>query len=347
MAAGCGTHTARIVTRQGATVAEADVLTECEWTRELDEFSSARVLINPSGDCCNRLQNVRSWLHELHIFRDGKPVWWGPIIQPQWTVDGVEIFAADRLAWLDRRVPHDSIAFKDTDLTDIAAWLIQDGYQPDDPGHSVYTVGPALVAGGRSYTKDVGQTLDHLRDLADTGLDFTCVGSRIILLPESYSASVGTVSDQDLPEGLVVAEDGSNLITRWIVAGNEESGVIAADGGVDDYYGLLERYVEQTSITTAASALAAARTKRRGSLPAPVFIDTQQVTISPDAAVDVPSLVPGWSLDVMSTVTCRTVTQRLKIVGLKVEETGGTDSAPGSESVQVQLAVTGSEVAGV
>lgn len=341
--AGCGTHTARIVSRRGATIAEADVLTEVEWTRELDEFSSARVLISPSGDCCNRLQYVRPWVHELHIFRDDKAVWWGPIIQPEWTPDGVEIFAADRLAWLDRRVPHRSIAFEDTDLADIAAWLIEDGYAPDDPGHDIHIVGPTGVTGGRAYTQDVGQTLDHVRDLAKAGLDFTAVGSTIILLPEDHRESVGQLTDADFPERLVVAEDGSSLVTRWIVAGDEEAGVIASDGGVDPEYGLLERYEEQTEITTVASAEQAARAKLRASAAAAVFIDTQQVTIAPDAAVDVPSLVPGWCLDVMSTATCRTVAQRLKIVGVKVSETGGTGSSPGAESVQVQLAMSGAE----
>ncbi|MFF4602693.1 hypothetical protein ACFY12_08065 [Streptomyces sp. NPDC001339] len=62
-------------------------------------------------------------------------------------------------------------------------------------------------------------TGDHLRDLAETGLDYTAVGSRIVLLPESHAVTVGRLSDADLPEGLVVAEDGTALGTRWIVRG--------------------------------------------------------------------------------------------------------------------------------
>lgn len=341
--AGCGTHQARIIDRSGATIAEADVLAEVEWTRELDEFSSGRVLINPSGDCCDHLRRVEPWRHELHIFRDGAPVWNGPIIQPEWSAGQVEIFAADILAWLDRRVPHQSITFGDTDLTDIATWLIEDGFQPDDPGHELYVVGPSGVSGGRSYTINVGQTGDHLRDLAETGLDFTAVGRTIILLPETYTGSIGRLTDSDFPDGLVIGQDGSNLITRWIVAGDENSGVMGEDGGADPYYGLLERYEEQTSIKTQASAIAAARSKRRASVPAPIFIDTRQVTISPDAAVDVAKLVPGWCLDITSQATCRTVTQRMKIVGVKVSEGGGTGANPGGESVQVQLAASGAE----
>lgn len=146
-----------------------------------------------------------------------------------------------------------------------------------------------------------------------------------------------------MPEGLIVAEDGTALASRWIVAGDEDGDVMGEAGGTDAYYGLLERYVEQTSITTNLAATDAARSRLRSSLPVPVFIDTQQVTIAPQAAVSVPTLVPGWCLDISTQATCRPISQRLKITGLKVTEDGGTESTPGSESVQVQVAATGAE----
>ncbi|MFF5668786.1 hypothetical protein ACFY8S_01395 [Streptomyces hygroscopicus] len=343
--AGCGTHTARIIDRSGATVSTADVLTEVEWTRLLDDTSTARVVINPDGNCCERLGRVRSWRHKLMVYRDGEFVWGGPIIQAEWSLGQVEIAAADVLAWLDRRVPHQDIEFGDSDLTDIASWLIEDGFAPDDPGHQVEVIAPAGVRGAREYRRDVGQTGDHLRDLAETGLDYTAVGDIIVLLPETHTASVGRLTDADLPDGLVVAEDGTALATRWIVAGDDEGDVLGEAGGADAYYGLLERYLEQTSIPDDASATAAARSKLRSSLPVPVFIDSQQVTISPQAAVSVPKLVPGWCVDVTSATTCRTITQRLKILGVKVTETGGSGNTPGSESVQLQVAATGAETA--
>lgn len=338
MPVGCSTHTARILDRGGATVTEAYVLTEVEWTRVLDEVSTATITVMPGGDCCERLADVRSWRHRLAIWRDGQPVWEGPILDVDWTATGgVEIRARDILAWLDRRVPHQDQTFTRTDLTDIAAWLIADGYAPDDPGHQVEVVGPTRVAGDRAYELDVGQTGDHLRDLARTGLDYTAVGSTIVLLPENHLATVGSLTDADFPEGLVVAEDGASLGTRWIVHGSD--GVKGVAGGVHDYYGLLERSVQETSVLDSDSARAAARSRLAGSLPVPVFIDSQQVTLSPDAPVDVPLLVPGWCVDVATTATCRTVAQRLKIVGVRVTETGeGQDRG---ESVQVQLAPTG------
>lgn len=336
--AGCGSHTARIVDRDGATITDANVLVEVEWNRTLDDTSTARVLIHPEGDCCERLGQVRSWRHRLLIYRDGEPVWEGPVLQVEWGYGQVEIFAADVTAWLGRRVPHASLSFTTTDLTEIAEALIEDGFAPDDPGHTVSIVGPARVRGSRTYTEDVGQTLDHLQDLADTGIDFTAVGQTIVLLPEDFSASIGRLTEADMPEGLIVAEDGASLATRWVVAGDEEGDVLGSAGGADAYYGLLERYLEQTSIDDDASATAAAEAKLRTSRQVPVFIDTQDVTISPQAAINVPDLVPGWCLDITTTLTCRTVTQRLKIVGVKVTEDGGSGDAPGGESVQVQVA---------
>jgi hypothetical protein len=326
-------------------VAVGDVLTEVEWTRTLDAVSRARAVIAPDGDCCNRLGRISTWRNRLVVFRDGRYVWDGPITGINWTLDGVELRASDVLAWLDNRVVHQDRTFSNVDLMEIGEWLIDDGFAPDDPGHTVQAVGRAGVSGSRSYAKDIGQTGDHLRQLAKAGLDYTAIGSKILLLPETHLQSVGRLSDADLPEGLEVAEDGASLVTRWIVAGSEASGALGTDGGSDAFYGLHERYVEQNEITDNASAVQAAKARRRVSLPVPVFIDTREVTLSPEAAIDVPSLVPGWCLDVTSAGTCRKVAQRLKITGVKVAENGGDDDTPGRERVQVQVAATGAEAA--
>jgi hypothetical protein len=313
MPVGCGTHQARVVDRNGALIAEADVLLEVEWTRVLDDISSARILVQPEGDCCEGLANVRSWRHNLQVFRDGHGVWEGPVLTPSWKAEGVEISAVDVLGWLDRRVPHEDMFFPDTDLVQIAHALIRDGFAPDDPGHEVEILAPTRIRGQRRYQVDVGQTGDHLRALAETGLDYTAVGRKILLMGEDHCARVGSLTDDDFPSGLEIAEDGASLATRWIVHVSEE-----------------------TSILDSNSAGAAARSRLRGSYPAPVFIDTSnETTLSPDAAVDVPSLVPGYCLDVTTTSTCRNIAQSLKIYGVKVTETDD------GESVRVQLVPSG------
>ncbi|MFF4035514.1 hypothetical protein ACFYZ2_38230 [Streptomyces sviceus] len=89
---------------------------------------------------------------------------------------------------------------------------------------------------------------------------------------------------------------------------------------------------------TDASVRSAARSLRAANYPVPVFLASGEVTLSPEAAVDVAKLVPGWCVDVASQATRRPLTRRLKIAGVKVEEAGD------GESVQVTLAPLSSEL---
>ncbi len=345
MALGCATHGYTITDRDGGLVTASGRLTDVSYNRVLNDASTASVTIAVEGaDCCAELGNVRSWRHWLNIFRDGQFVWSGPIVIPSWTQNALIVQATDLIGLLDRRVVHRLMTFIDADVAQIAAALIDDGFRPDDPGHTVSIPEPVGILGGRTYQPWIGQTADHLRDLAETGMDFTTVGDNIIILPDGFSDSVGRLSDSDLPDGLTVTEDGSSLATRQIVAGDENTGFVGVAGGVNDYYGLLEQYVEQNTLKTLDDVDQAAAAKLRGSLAVPVFIDTQNVTLSPTAPVTVQQLVPGWCLDITSDMTCRTISQRLKITGLSVTETGGTESAAGSESVTVQVTGLGNDL---
>ena len=343
MAVGCATHYYNITDRDGGMVTASGVLTEVSYNRVLNDTSTAQAVIGVSGaNCCAELAGIRTWRHYLNIFRDDAFMWSGPIASVDWSFDKVTVNAVDLIGLLDRRVPHQDFTFTGTDLTEIARQLIEDGFAPDDPGHTVTVVGPAGVTGGREYSENIGQTADHLRDLSDTGLDFTAVGANIVLLPEDSCDVVGRLSDEDLPEGVTVTEDGAALATRWVVAGSDESSAVGSAGGVDAYYGLLEVYTEQTSITDQASADAAAASRLAVSSSA-VTIDTQNVTLSPTANVDVLSLVPGWCLVITTSSTCRDISQRLKITGLQVSEDGGDGGTPGQERILVQVASSGAE----
>lgn len=332
----CGSDYGVLITdREGSILAVLNTFTRLEFFRLLNDASTATVEIVPDMDCCELLGNVRSWRNWLHIYRNDAYVWGGPILTADWSLGGVEINAADIVAVLNRRTPHASKSFRGTDLTDIATWLIEDAFFPDDPGHTVEVMEQSGVSGAREYTEDIGQTGDHLRNLADTGLDFTAVGSSILLLPDDWSASVGLLTDADLPDGLSVAEDGTALATRWVVYGEEGSGVKGVAGGVHPYYGLIERSVQDSSIKDSESAQAAARSRLNASLPVPVYIDTQEVTLSPDAGIDVARVVPGWCVDLATTTTCRDVSQRMKVTGLHVTADGT------GESVKIQLGPVG------
>lgn len=351
MPLGCASHSYTITDRDGGHVAASGLLTQVAYDRVLNDTSTATVTIGVEGvNCCAELSRVRSWRHWLNIYRNGVFVWSGPVAQIWWTAAEVRVAAVDLIGLLDRRVVHNLMTFTRVPVSQIAAELIRDAFAPDDPGHSVTAVGRTRATGGRTYQPWIGQTADHLRDLSETGIDFTCVGSSILILPDEFDDVVGRLSDADLPEGLTVSEDGAALATRQVVAGDEQTGVVGVAGGRNDYYGLLEIYTEQNTLTTLSDVDQAAQAKLDGSLTAPVFIDTQDVTLAPTAPVTVEQLVPGWCLDITSAATCREITQRLKITGLSVTESGGgassgkgTPVSPG-ERVVVQVAAMGDDL---
>jgi len=349
MAVGCATNSYTITDRDGGLVASSGNLLSVDYNRLLNDNSTATITIGVTGAaCCNELGNLRSWRHLLNIYRstafETKFMWSGFITSVNLKFDQAVINAVDIIGLLDRRVPHQTFVFTDTDITAIAAALVDDGLAPDDPGHTTTVVAPAYVYGGRTYEQNVGQTGDHLRDLADTGLDFTAIGSNVVILPDDFADVVGRLADEDLPEGVTVTEDGASLGTRQIVAGSQAGTPVGTAGGINPYYGLLEVYTEQTTLSDQASADAAAAAKLKSSLGVPVFIDTQDVTLAPTAPIDVSKLVPGWCVDISTTSTCRDITQRLKITGLRITEDGGTDTTPGQERVVLQVAATGDDL---
>lgn len=345
MPVGCASHSYTITDRDGGLVNASGTLTDVEYNRLLNDASTATVTIGVSGpSCCAELGAVRSWRHQLNIYRNDAFMWSGYITNVDWDRDKVVVDATDLVGLLDRRVPHQDFTFTATDITEIARQLVEDGLAPDDPGHTVTVIGTAGVEGGRSYSQNIGQTADHLRDLADTGLDFTTVGNNLVILPDGFCDVVGRLADEDFPAGLTVSEDGASLATRYIVAGSDDSGAVGVAGGTNAYYGLLEVYTEQTSITDQAAATAAAQAALKAALSVPVFMETNNITLSPTANVEVVSLVPGWCITVTSDATCRTVTQTLKITGLKVSEDGGSGDTPGQEQIILQLTATGNEL---
>lgn len=339
MALGCATHGYTITDRSGGHVAASGRLTDVRYNRVLNDSSDASVTISVEGlDCCDELGNIRSWRHWLNIFRNGVFVWSGPIVTVTWSRSEVVVNATDLIGLLDRRVVHRQITFDRTPVATIASVLIEDGLRPDDPGHTVTTVAPTIATGGRTYQAWIGQTADHLRDLSETGLDFTAIGQNILLLPDEFGETIGRLSDADLPQGLKVTEDGASLATRQVVAADEDTGFVGVAGGVNDYYGLLEVYTEQNTLKTLSDADQAAQAKLDGSLNVPVFIDTQDVTLAPTAPVIIEQLVPGWCVDITSGQTCREITQRMKITGLAATENGD------GEKLVLQVSATGDDL---
>lgn len=168
------------------------------WTRVRDDISTCTLRTTGFGlDCGRMLGDLRTWAHEIVVFRNGERVWEGPITRIGYFADTVEIEARDPMAYVYRSImrqgyndnfrrPRQGIVGTRT-VVERASIIIQNALAPWDDRRNVL---PYLTV--INYPDDARQSRsvadwsktawEEIDDLAATaGLDYTCVGRRIIL----------------------------------------------------------------------------------------------------------------------------------------------------------------------
>jgi hypothetical protein len=309
----------------GSTLMEVE-FSELKWGRVLDGISEAQVTV-PAG-CCGKLADIEPWRHELHIIRDGAEQWTGPITTEPDCRSGVTIVANDMLAWLGVRVVRKAICH-DPDCggtpatgPEIAERIIRDAIEPDDPCLLEYLkVVPGGLPQEREYKAYSAYAYDALTDLAKGGVDFTAVGRQIVVFPEAGTLGELALLTCDHFLGDVCAtKDGGSLATRAVVTGkapDNETVVTGFAGGVDPYYGLVERLLNDDTIKTTAAANVQAQGLIRN--PVPLLIQPPRGNgLDPNAPVCMDELIPGVQMPVSLDCTCRDVTQAMRLVKLDV-----------------------------
>jgi hypothetical protein len=310
--------------------------TSVAWGRVLDDTSDAQAVVDlASPECCETLSSVRTWCNDMSLYRDGSLVWQGPVTEIEYVGDQVTISAKDVTAWLARRVIHTAMDFTTAtgsgpaDLASIAEALVRDAFAPDDPGVLAYlTVTLAGILGERAYDVNQGYTGDELRELARTGIDFTAIGHRILITGEGSLARLATLDDEHFAGPLRIVEDGLAATSRAIVIGE---GIMAESGGVGPC-GLIERLIKEDAIKDVDSAQSEADSLVAAGTPTPLYLEVPDGSqLTPDAPVGIEELVPGVTIPVASTQTCRDVSAVLRLTKLAV--TFGS----GGEAVAVTL----------
>jgi hypothetical protein len=330
---GCATeYSVFVADRGGRTMLTAETLpyTRLSWGRVLDGTSTAQLVVDTgqAPDCCGLLAGLRTWRHELIIYRDQDRVWEGPItaIGPAGR-DRVTIDAQDVTAWLGVRGinrdlcwhPDECPDTQPADLSTIAQALIVEGLQLDDPNVLPYLqVSPSGQTGERHYTPDESETvLDELEELARTSLDYTAVGRSIIIGSPLAFGQLAQLRCDDVVGDIATVEDGVAAATRVVVIGD---GVVGTAGGLDPYWGLIERRIRDDSIKDLASAVYAAREILRGSNPPPTYVYVPRGSqLAPSAPVCINDLVPGVLVPAYVDCTCRPTTTVLRLLSLQVE----------------------------
>lgn len=326
----CTSDAYRVIARDrftGQEVVELD-FSQLDWDRRLNDVSEATVQMPPG--CCGKIAMLRPWRHELSISRDAVEQWCGPLVVQPNCVSGVTIKAQDMLGWASVRAIHNDHDWSMSDIGAVqaAVALIEDGYAPDDPNVLQYLTSFGTgVLGGRSYVANSKYVLDALKDLAQGTLDFTTIGRRIIVMEKGWSLGRTPLLTCDHFQGdLCTTADGQAFVSRGIVNG---TGVTGTAGGLDPYYGLVERIVDNSAIGRQTTADQTASGLLSGG-DVPLLVQPPQGSgMSPDTPVCLENLVPGVTVPVSIDCTCRSATQDMRLTQLKVSvSAGGETIAP-------------------
>lgn len=305
-----------------------------EWARTMDDVSEASVTIDLSGEglsekpCCECIGGLRSWIHTIGIYRDGKLAWGpGPIVDILYKRDSTVFQVRDIAAWLDKRNIHNNYNFVNTPVLEVARILITDALGVDDPCDLVGSMiiiqpdgAPTVISQEYIAGTKMGEIL---RELARTVLDFTVVGVSIILAEALQFGPFGPLTDDDFLVDLEIQERGLEAATKWDVHG---SGVTGVAGGVDPYYGLLEETAEEDNITSQAQVDAGAAGRLEASNPAPLYLNIPDgASLSPEAPICVDQLVPGAIVNVQVQKVCRPVNRQTRLTAVKTVVTAGEE----------------------
>lgn len=362
---GCGTNRVFVYSRGGKVpLGEITDITQVSWSRVRDDISSCDVAVSDwDSDCGALLASLRSWQHELVVFRDNgsgsKRVWEGPIVRVGYEVDQVSIEAKDVMGYVYRRILrngyNDAYRFGGGGLTTVtnrARIIIQNALAYDDPNVLSYLWVLNRADDAKTsrvvepWSRTAWQEVDDLA--AKAGLDYTTVGRRIMLWDtHSVIGLLPEMRDGDFDSPPIVTEYGMRLANVYAVSNN--SGVWGeAKRQPPRFYGYVEMLVSAWGEsddngqpeTLTAAAEAALRESLDGQAergiaqrwPTPLVVRIpDNSTLSPDLSIGINQLIPGVHIPLLSNNTLRRVRQVQKLDSLKVTQTSA------GEQVQVTL----------
>ena len=212
-----------------------------KWGRILNDVSEASLIISTPPNipnCCYWLGDIRSFRHELVLFRNGERIWEGPVVDVQFFQERVEVTAHDVLVWPSRRASRGRFALNANVVSEGRQALL-DCFLYDDP--NVVPFLDARTAGGKkattAYNPQDAYYLDVLDDYVDQGLNFATVGRAVVLWAQGKQIGQTALlrSSADFLAEVSVHEDGLSLATRVITTGGETWGSTHPDPVLTNY----------------------------------------------------------------------------------------------------------------
>lgn len=328
-----------------STVHAADGLRLIEWGRKLDDISRSRMVYvkrDLSDECCRGFRRLTPWRDHLNIVRNGRVVWFGPVMNVEESRNEIVIDAADSLVWMTRRVTTVDESFVQADLTDIARTLINDVTATADPWSAtgvVFSYQPSgvlndlLVESSRfpRYLWNV------LTEKLASGLDMIVV-SKTIHVGAAPPAPTLRFRAQDFQEDLSIRKDGGVYAASVFVNANDDvrAQYPPVTPGGNPF--LVEQIISDAQIQTtqAATDTAKARWAYAGQQGVPVIVQaSDNLTINPNTNVKVNQLIPGANVYLDATEYCFGRIQAFRLGSIAVAVEGNT------EKIQIALQPSG------
>lgn len=270
---GCGPSTLVIADRGGARQV-ADLGTpQLSWARKLGDMTELRATIPVTPD---EPLDVRPWVHEAQVWRDGNLEWVGPLRTPSYTRTTVTIPARDLWMWLERRWLPNDINLT-TDLGALFELLARDALDQDASPNITLDIDPAGVIGSRIYTqREYVRAADALRELGRTAVDWTMIG-------RTLRAGGRALDVPDMPPLL----DHMVANPNWVPRGEEAASDVAVLGGTPSGGQVVGRATRNNPDTGLVQLV----------LNEPLLDDQESADANADAQVD-------WRNDEPGTLTC-------------------------------------------
>ena len=353
---GCGEPAAFISFRCSQTVCALplEIITSMRWNRKLSEISDAEVTIGLVGDafsaCCQCLADVEPWCHELHIWRDGREQWVGPIQQIVYSYEDVQIFAKDVLAWTEVYVPPGDVDYTDEvafpsgyDLAEIAEDIVTLAFVENEfqceTNYIQAETSASNLKGYRFFPGFTGTAFEFLDALAETGVMYTTIGRTIYIAAPANAFPINLyrlalLTDEHIMGNITVTKDGDLQGNRFYVHWDGDLGVPEVATASEMYCsGPVERLRDGESLATEQDAQDAAANYVANQTIAPRILEIPSGSqLAPETPVVIDELIPGAIFDVSLTKLCVNLVRSFRITQVEVEY--NTDG----EQIKVDLA---------
>lgn len=237
-ALGCGESRVFIYDRGGEVLrGEITGMTLLRYGRKRDDLSTCTIIINDfSKDCGALLSDLRTWMHEIVVFRDGKRVWEGPVTRITDRPGQFEIEAQDVMVYLYRRIMRqgyndtyrvvNGVASRGVSVVHRAMVIAMNALAYDDPNvmpwlTEITTPGDARqMRAVPDYAKMAWEEIDDLA--ATAGLDYTTVGRRIMFWDTHRAiGKLPEMRDGHFSEPVHITEYGMQLANYYAVTNND------------------------------------------------------------------------------------------------------------------------------